>query len=457
MKKLTIYFALILSLLVPISSACGSAGVAGTVAGPTYALRCFPSGGTVPDQAFSNNQVLDTVGEGCWDGSLTLTILADGIFNTTSNKLIMEGHLSPNSQQGYSSMATTRTLGLGALFTSKTVSASPGPYSLNIIGFCNNHNIEANNYLSGNELYGTSGTYLLFNNSGWLTNLLPLSDTYQYALVMGGYDSSGVPWHSGEAASSYLYGSSYYAKYLGVWTLMWRDYYLATTPVYFNSNIQKTGLVETSNILIPNLDFSAVLQPAFLDTFTGTDGTSLADHTPDVALPWVIKSGSATIQSNKAQIGTAGISTFDSGISNVMYNAKLTMPASGTTGGGMVARYVDSTHYWYVQAVAGTSNNVKLVEANGSEPGDTRSTASATLSANTEYAFRLITSSASPYWSIFVAGVAKGTYTTVGSSSTGTQFGIKDEGNANFVGFDVASLFARTSTLYDSAFAQVGY
>ena len=78
-----------------------------------------------------------------------------------------------------------------------------------------------------------------------------------------------------------------------------------------------------------------------------------------------------TRQAGKLVNTTAGIATFDAGVATAIYDATITTPASGTTNGGMIARYVDATHYWYL-ALDDTNNKVYLYEINGSEPGDKR-------------------------------------------------------------------------------------
>lgn len=426
MKRLCLVIAFL--ILLPLTSIAQGKQPLGGVAATapiTYLLNCFP--GTTADQSYTNGQVIDTAGEGCTSGSLTV-----------SGTLCVASSGELQSSSGYCTSLTSpaiSTLSGLACFYKFTLR---GADINNFLGWTDKLELE---FYSDGLAYRQPGNRGIFN----ITN----SVTYSNANVLGGFNSSGVPCVSPRATCNV--GGSYFVKggIYSNWTLLWVNTDISSSQVTFHdTNAHLTN--GSYNLLIPDYDFSTVLQPSFLDTFASSFGT------PDVGGAWTQQSGVWSVSSGKALSTTAGIATFAGPSNYVLYDTKVTMPASGTTGSGLIVRWVDSTHYWYVQLVAGTTDNVKLIEVNGSEPGDTRSTASATLSASTEYRIRVIAKADSPYWKTYVNEVEKNSYTTVGSSSTATAYGLKDEGNSN-ASFDVVAIWPRTSTTYDTEFAKVGY
>jgi hypothetical protein len=91
------------------------------------------------------------------------------------------------------------------------------------------------------------------------------------------------------------------------------------------------------------------------DTFTGSDGTSLADHTPEVGGPWTVVDGNWTIRSNKLHL-TPNIDyvkvVIDSGVANS--KSQIYVPSSASTGyQGLITRYQDANNYWYFRFLNG--------------------------------------------------------------------------------------------------------
>ena len=112
---------------------------------------------------------------------------------------------------------------------------------------------------------------------------------------MGGYDASGVP----DAAGTY--GASLY-QYIGSnWQL------LAKISVGNYTTVYPVGITHKSNwnlydMVVPDVDLSALLTPVALDTFTDTNGTSLDAHTMDVGSGWTELGSSAwEIQGNRVE------------------------------------------------------------------------------------------------------------------------------------------------------------
>lgn len=420
MKRLTLI--IIALLLVPVL-AFGE-GYPGRGA-PNYSLRCWPTNGVVADQSFSNSQVIDTAAEGCTEGSFTVDYVSAGLLASVSNKLRITGKVGTFN---------------GAGFQKNNAIAATGNY-----GFFSTLSIKPSSFEIGAEsVFDVNDDLTAYiRNKISVQTFTSASEAYKIACL---FSSSG--------ASFFMKSASSYPN----WTLVWMDSGTGNIyPAMYNKYTSEN--VDVSDIIIPNIDFSSILQPTHLSTF-GSNG-ELSAYTPDVGSTWTETSGDWDTASGKLVATALGIATFEAGTSTAIYDATITTPASGTTNGGMIARYVDGTHFWYL-ALDDTNNKMKLYECDddacvAGDEGDLRIDDDKTMAANTAYKVRLIVSATSPYWSVFVDGGTEGTYTTAGTSATATKFGLRDEGNANIVGFDVVGLWPRTSNEVDNAFAQIGY
>jgi len=278
------------------------------------------------------------------------------------------------------------------------------------------------------------------------------STEYDYAIVLGGYDVNGVPWHPGEAAANYLYGAAYYIKggIYTAWTLLWRDTTQNTATLYAaSSNYHAAGTLD--NFRIPDADLSATHQPVNLSTFS-SDG-ELSAYTPDVGGAWTENIGDWDTATNVLKATALGIATF-TGVANSMYDAKITTPASGTTSAGLVVRGADYTgaseDYWYVKVTPGTAGtDWALIEYVAGTP-TVRASGDVDWVAATAYNIRVICYGQTI--DCFANGANKISYTSAASGQTATGFGLRDEGNANMT-FDNVALFYRTSAAqYDNTF-----
>lgn len=447
----------ILLVFLALVSPCQGFKQSNEIADITYLLRCWPTGLTVANQSYTNGQVIDTTAEGCVSGSLTTTV-ADGTLATASNKLVSGNHSSSGwGECGVASNSISRVIGR-AFFATELPSALTTGLSLVSISNEQSINPAKRLYQIVFDINYTNLSFAVLDGAGYFLEFGYGQSigavNYNLIFVLGGYNSSGVPYKSGDTETDFTYGCSIFVKKTsGDTTLIWKTKYGNAANIFATSQTYN-GINTFSNLLIPNYDFSAVLQPTHLSLFA-TDG-ELSAYTPDVGSVWTESSGDWDTSSGKVVNTMAGIATFDPSLTTGMYDVTVTMPASGTTAGGLVARYTDSSNYWYVALSVGSSNNVVLNEDSGGSV-TSRSTASATLNASTAYAVRLIVSSTSPYWTTYIAGVAKNSYATVGSQSTSTKFGLYDGGDINMTGFDVVGFWPLTSATYTSEFAKVGY
>jgi hypothetical protein len=106
--------------------------------------------------------------------------------------------------------------------------------------------------------------------------------------------------------------------------------------------------------------------PTYLlrDTFTDTDGTSLAAHTMDVGSGWTIQAGSWAVASNKAHNPDLGggwdTVTADAGQGDAAVSADL---ATGDYA-GLVGRLQDASNFW-MGVLSDVWNELRIYECSG--------------------------------------------------------------------------------------------
>lgn len=101
------------------------------------------------------------------------------------------------------------------------------------------------------------------------------------------------------------------------------------------------------------------------DTFTDTNGTSLAAHTMNVGGGWTAHSGTWTIEGNEAACTLVDESqaTADAGQADVEVSCDITTGAGGTFP-GIAARWVDANNYW-LGLVNDSQDIIQLYERSG--------------------------------------------------------------------------------------------
>jgi lysophospholipase L1-like esterase len=163
------------------------------------------------------------------------------------------------------------------------------------------------------------------------------------------------------------------------------------------------------------------------DTFTGTNGTALTSHSPDVNTPghaWVSPSGALNLQGNKARnttTGTTAISVIDCGISDATVQVVVNETIGGNADAGLVLRYSDLSNYWkcYLDCGSGTVTLDEHSTANGTV---TRGSASFAQSAGTNYLVTAVLSGSTIR--VFVNGQHQFSYTSATQNQAATKHGI---------------------------------
>jgi hypothetical protein len=411
--------------------------------GVTYLLRATFD---AADQGYADAQVLDTFAEGIRDGQLTV-VETDGTLAIVSNECATTAQASAAwGDLGFYSGAITKALGRGLLGTVNLGATNTQIVALDLF--------EAAGLVETDELY-----MFLFSNDGILKCRVEVagggggaqesgsvfsysaSTDYELAILMGGYDSNEVPWYSGQAAASYLYGVAFYIKggTFTTWTLLWRTAYDNTSPLYAGvSSLDVVGTID--DFRVPDVDLSAVLQPTCLSTFTAANGTSLDAITPEVGGAWTEQNGDWDVQSNRANPDGAAIATVDSGLDDAIVDCVVNGGAGDQP--AIVLRY-SGGDYWYLQADR-ANNQLELHELNG---GDTvRANAAVAIANSTDYDIRAIAYSQTVDG--FLDGANKISYGSAALNENVTVHGIRAENTAGQ--FDNWACFPRTSAVFDT-------
>jgi hypothetical protein len=320
------------------------------------------------DQGYANAQVLDTAAEGILDGSGTV-IEVDGTLAIVSNKLAYTAQSTPSwGDLAIHWLAITRALGRGLLLEI-TRGETDDPCNL---GWNRNADASRNTCDIGVK-FSDSATMIARISTTDSVLAAYTATTYSLALILGGYDSNGVPWQNGEAAAGYLYGGAIYVKggAFSTWTLLWRSTTLNTATLYPNfTNLDATGTVD--DIIVPDVDLSSVLQPTCLSTFTASDGTSLDAITPEVGGAWTEVQSDWLIKDNGVRPSTTGASPsycfayVDAGIADCIVDAKL-FQANVSSGQpeGLALRASDDSNMWMV-GIDDANNTFEISELNAS-------------------------------------------------------------------------------------------
>ncbi len=85
----------------------------------------------------------------------------------------------------------------------------------------------------------------------------------------------------------------------------------------------------------------------FLDNFTGTNGTNLTSHTPDIGSAWTINTGGTEIQSNKASSPADSKVSVDMTAADGTLIAEMDSPVGNND--ALIFRKVDASNYWRFQ------------------------------------------------------------------------------------------------------------
>jgi len=269
-----------------------------------------------------------------------------------------------------------KVVGSGAWDTTGFHSATPVPRVIgNVIGmdFRSTTNIQravaivnnlASNLLADMEFWAgpstvTAGSFDFKISGGTAIKIATYAaaTTYKLRFVIGGYDVNGVPYKVGDIKANFTYGVSVYIKggAFTTYTLIWKTSVGNAANLYKALNSFDATAIYVDNVLKPDSDKSAILQPVHLDAFTDTNGTNITAHTPDVGGAATVLSGGADIQGGQFNV------TSTTGTDNCMitwpavadgYFEIVVKQAIGRD--GIVFRSTDVLNFWLAHLTATT-------------------------------------------------------------------------------------------------------
>ena len=401
---------------------------------------------TAADQGYANGQVADTEAEGVEVGQLTI-VEVDGTLAIVSNQCVFTAQGTPAwGDLGFYSQAIIKKLGLGLLFTINRNTANMdgmgGWWNSAALPIANGvYGINMNNAQNSLPwILGANGP-VLFVHTG--------ATDYTFAFILGGYDVNGIPWRSGETATDYLYGAAWYVKggVFSTWSLLWRTDVDNTATLY--AVVQSFSVAETvDDVLVPDVDLSAVLQPNNLSLFTAANGTSLDAITPEVGGIWNERNGNFDIQTNRANISVASgardIATVPATVDDVVADVIIRKTNAVDAGEfGICLRYTDNDNLWMVHGDLG-ANQIEIVERNAAIE-TLRGSAAIALTFGTNYDVRAIAYGQTI--DAFLNNGNKATYALAALNENVAVHGIV--GNGTSETFDNFATYPRTSTVYD--------
>ena len=186
-------------------------------------------------------------------------------------------------------------------------------------------------------------------------------------------------------------------------------------------------------------------EPIFLDTFTDTNGTALASHTPDVGGAWTDVTPGWEIQGNKAQSTTnLSISTMDAGESDVLLES-IIQSDTPEASVGFILRYTNDSNYWFtllrIQAIDPDDKLIRLFERNAGS-NTVRASAAVTTAINTDYKTVFICDDETITG--YVDDVNKITYGSATLNKTATVYGLRKSDTAYTDSHDNFAVYPRS-------------
>lgn len=382
-------------------------------------------------------------------GAPTLTE-SDGNMQIVSNKLSITGQTTPalwalklQDLTGITQVFATGAFAKGVTGATKDIHVGLS-YSTNGLRV-RSYNIEIATSII--EVDHTSGGRFLGSFTG----------TYDVAVVAGGYNTSKVPYVSGDTKANYRNGCLGFIKggAFTDWTLvtvginsvivLQSNFYGGIEVWDKNSDVDGFGIPDPSSHT-----YDAIMDLGYCDLFTeGSPPVALSSHTMDVGSGTWSNTNFDVVTGNVAECSTAGETTFDCSESDPIITCAVTIHATKTDTGGIVYRYTDSSNYWYVEVDSG-SNLLSIIENNTGTP-TTRASTSYTFNASTTYHLTINVYGDSMQ-TVAVNGSHALSYSTTNTfNETVTNVGLKDTATVNLQ-FDGFRVWPRTNAAYASNF-----
>lgn len=138
-------------------------------------------------------------------------------------------------------------------------------------------------------------------------------------------------------------------------------------------------------VIVDNMSY-ADCQPVIRDTFTDSDATAVASHTPDHDQEGGGWAGTGiTVESNALEMttGTEEVASIDAGLADPYAQAQITLAGVADDGAGLVLNYVDASNYMRAR-LSGTAQQIVIESVVAGTPASV-ATVALTLVASTAY------------------------------------------------------------------------
>lgn len=184
------------------------------------------------------------------------------------------------------------------------------------------------------------------------------------------------------------------------------------------------------------------------DTFTDTNGTALADHTPDtdaVGTGWAVLSGTWTISGNKAVTATTGRAVLEAGIADGTATVTWSSVNSATSG-GLCLRATDDNNWLRVYVDESANTVVLQKRVTGTVTTVNSAAVTGGITTNTNYVVAATLSGSSVI--VYVDGVQY-LSETVADHQAVTKHGLHQTSNATLDSYSFVSLETGATVTFD--------
>ncbi len=422
----------------------------------------------VDNQSFHDGQVLGE-DEGVRKGQDT-AVIKDGTLAVVSGKLAFTAQSTQLwGDLGLYSQAYARSLGRSLFFT---INRGETTGDGTMVGWSDAATAQITDGMYQLHFNSTPGIFLRVNNGAVETPKLAVysaSTDYRIALVLGGYNSNKVPWKIGDDPSLFPYGVGVFIEggaFAG-YTLLWRSALENAATLYaILTNGNSTGTLD--NRLVPDYDFSAVLQPLFLYTFGDATGTDLTTVTPDVddsGNGFTARVGTWKTDTGKGELSIAGVNPANNGNSRVLTFDDGEPDAEYEQDAKYDSSSIENRNGIVVRGSAETSNGLNLwvywLRGSGNEElyeiadGAVTQRASAASGAVNGTTYKLKAIANGSTITCYRDGVQKLQYTSATFNQTATRKGIyADARSLTDKAFDNIAVWPRVDAKYDHEFTK---
>ncbi len=419
---------------------------------------------SVADFTATNGQVLYST-RGVQSGSLTVVDTAGGEVGVDTGQLKITGSGTWDETGLRETGGVTKALGkafFGKL-THNTLAAS-------LLGLNNTTGIVRANGLEFEFDVSDNLTVVADDASASHIVVGTVVDATEYKLLVlqGGFNSSAIPFYTGQTAADHKRGFHYFIKNgtFTTWTRAWISSTNNTTTLYPYAQVLEASAVNSDDWYVPTLPLNVdtMFQPLFLDTFnTGSGSLDARDADIDYDSSgngWTQRVGDADwrIDTNTAELGVVGTDpgnngTFryvyvDVGVGDFIFEADVKFDGGGSGINGVMFRGSAETgsgvNLWHYLL---HTNGTEFLQEVDDGSATTRDSAVHGAVDNTVYKITVIANGTTIR--IYRDGALKLEYTSATFNQTATQMGLRAVATDDKA-FDNVAIFPTTDPAWDA-------